>query len=165
MSSLFASCIFLFPFVLLEKKDVDFDSEAKKQVRGSTSTKRSRAAERRRDQINEKMRALQELIPQCNKSDKASMLDEAISYLKSLQLQVQMMSMGYGMQYMPAIGIGVGMGMGMEMGMNRPVMSFPNMLPGSPLPAVAHLGPRFPMPPFHMSCVPATNSSRMQAEN
>lgn len=35
------------------------------------------------------MRALQELIPHCNKTDKASMLDEAIEYLKSLQLQVQ----------------------------------------------------------------------------
>ena len=83
--------------------------------------------QRRRDRINEKMRALQELIPRCNKvyhvydfplylhlplticfsclgyysvdanilhipesqSDKASMLDEAIEYLKSLQLQVQ----------------------------------------------------------------------------
>nr|GEY31852.1 phytochrome interacting factor 3 [Tanacetum cinerariifolium] len=57
---------------------------------------RSRAAEvhnlserRRRDRINEKMKALQELIPRCNKSDKASMLDEAIEYLKSLQMQVQ----------------------------------------------------------------------------
>jgi phytochrome-interacting factor 4 len=45
--------------------------------------------QRRRDRINEKMRALQELIPHCNKTDKASMLDEAIEYLKSLQLQVQ----------------------------------------------------------------------------
>ncbi|XP_014496384.1 transcription factor PIF1 isoform X2 [Vigna radiata var. radiata] len=167
-----------------QSEDVDFESEAKKQVRGSTSTKRSRAAEvhnlserRRRDRINEKMRALQELIPRCNKSDKASMLDEAISYLKSLQLQVQMMSMGCGMvpmmfpgiqQYMPAMGMGVGMGMGMEMGMNRPVMPFPNMLPGSALPAAtaaAHLGPRFPMPPFHMPRVPSPDSSRMQAEN
>nr|KYP70773.1 Transcription factor PIF1 [Cajanus cajan] len=157
----FSSCIFLFHFVLLEIKDVDFESEAKKQARGSTSTKRSRAAEvhnlserRRRDRINEKMKALQELIPRCNKSDKASMLDEAISYLKSLQLQVQMMSMGCGMvpmmfpgiqQYMPAIGMGVGMGMGMEMGMNRPVIPFPNMLPGSAMPAATaatHLGPR-----------------------
>eukprot|EP00256_Glycine_max_P055752 XP_014623005.1 transcription factor PIF1 isoform X2 [Glycine max] len=77
--------------------DVDFESpEAKKQVRGSTSTKRSHAAEvhnlserRRRDRINEKMKALQELIPRCNKSGKASMLDEPIEYLKSLQLQVQ----------------------------------------------------------------------------
>jgi len=86
--------------------------------------------QRRRDRINEKMKALQELIPRCNKvvydllyefcflsptienhidgylyivltcvifvlfsskfqSDKASMLDEAIEYYKSLQLQVQ----------------------------------------------------------------------------
>ncbi|URD75937.1 hypothetical protein MUK42_08970 [Musa troglodytarum] len=59
-------------------------------------TKRSRAAEvhnlserRRRNRINEKMRALQELIPNCNKVDKASMLEEAIEYLKTLQLQVQ----------------------------------------------------------------------------
>lgn len=44
---------------------------------------------RRRGRINEKMRELQELIPHCNKLDKASMLDEAIEYLKSLQLQLQ----------------------------------------------------------------------------
>ncbi|XP_019444411.1 PREDICTED: transcription factor PIF1-like isoform X2 [Lupinus angustifolius] len=165
-----------------QSEDVDFESaEAKKQIRGS-STKRSRAAEvhnlserKRRDRINEKMRALQELIPRCNKSDKASMLDDAIEYLKSLQLQVQMMSMGCGMvpmmfagmhPYMPAMAMG--MGMGMDMGMNRPVMPFPNVLAGSALPAAtaaAHLGPRFPMPPFHMPHVPAPDSSQMQATN
>uniref|UniRef100_A0A5B6Z9K0 Putative transcription factor PIF1-like n=1 Tax=Davidia involucrata TaxID=16924 RepID=A0A5B6Z9K0_DAVIN len=158
-------------------EDVEFESpDAKKQVRGSTSTKRSRAAEvhnlserRRRDRINEKMRALQELIPRCNKSDKASMLDEAIEYLKSLQLQVQMMSMGCSMfpmmfpgiqQYMPP------MGMGMEMGMSRPMMPFPSVLAGSALPtpaAAAHLGPRFPMPAFHMPHIPLPDPSRMQA--
>ncbi|WJX11868.1 hypothetical protein P8452_02427 [Trifolium repens] len=149
-----------------EPEESEFQSEEeKKQVRGSTSsTKRSRAAEvhnlserKRRDRINEKMKALQELIPRCNKSDKASMLDEAIEYLKSLQLQVQMMSMGCGMvpmmfpgiqQFMPTMGMGMGMGLGMEMGMgmNRPVMPFPNMLASSPLPAAtvaAQFGPRF----------------------
>lgn len=35
------------------------------------------------------MKALQNLIPNSNKTDKASMLDEAIEYLKQLQLQVQ----------------------------------------------------------------------------
>ncbi|KAG4996080.1 hypothetical protein JHK85_027519 [Glycine max] len=186
----YATSIFLFPLVSLQK-DVDFESpEAKKQVRGSTSTKRSHAAEvhnlservrRRRDRINEKMKALQELIPRCNKSDKASMLDEAIEYLKSLQLQVQMMSMGCGMvpmifpgiqQYMPPMGMGIGMGMGMGMemgmGMNRSVMPFPNMLASSTLPAAtatAHLGPRFPMPPFHMPHVATPDSSRMQGAN
>ncbi|VAI45809.1 unnamed protein product [Triticum turgidum subsp. durum] len=44
---------------------------------------------RRRSRINEKMKALQILIPNSNKTDKASMLDEAIliEYLKQLRLQ------------------------------------------------------------------------------
>ncbi|KAM7270878.1 hypothetical protein ACFE04_030092 [Oxalis oulophora] len=166
-----------------QSEDIEFESsDTKKQSRGSTSTKRARAAEvhnlserRRRDRINEKMKALQELIPRCNKSDKASMLDEAIEYLKSLQMQVQMMSMGCGMvpmmfpgaqQYMTPMGMGFGMGMGMDMGMSRPMMPFPNAMAGSavlpPNGAAAHLAPRFPMPPFHM---PAHDPSRIQAGN
>ncbi|XP_042498109.1 transcription factor SPATULA-like isoform X4 [Macadamia integrifolia] len=72
------------------------------------SSKRSRAAEvhnlsekRRRRRINEKMKALQNLIPNSNKTDKASMLDEAIEYLKQLQLQVQMLSMRNGLSLYP----------------------------------------------------------------
>ncbi|MBA0636410.1 hypothetical protein Godav_024423, partial [Gossypium davidsonii] len=165
------------------KENAEFESaDTKKQTRGSTSAKRSRAAEvhnlserRRRDRINEKMRALQELIPRCNKSDKASMLDDAIDYLKSLQMQVQMMSMGCGMvpmfpgvqQYISPMGIG--MSMGMDMGIIRPMMSFPNVVAGSALPtsaAAAHLGPRIPMPAFHMPpSVPAPDPSRFQPSN
>ncbi|MBA0742559.1 hypothetical protein Gogos_015607 [Gossypium gossypioides] len=121
-------------------------------ARGGKGFKRSRAAEvhnlseriwmelhkqRRRDRINEKMRALQELIPNCNKVDKASMLDEAIDYLKTLQLQVQIMSMRAGlyvppmmlptgMQHMHATqmayfsSMGFGMGLGMGFGMPFP---------------------------------------------
>ncbi|KAG9439868.1 hypothetical protein H6P81_020033 [Aristolochia fimbriata] len=73
-----------------------------------TGLKRSRAAEvhnlsekRRRSRINEKMKALQNLIPNSNKTDKASMLDEAIEYLKQLQLQVQMLSMRNGLMFLP----------------------------------------------------------------
>lgn len=84
----------------VSQEDEDLDDEAGGLRRSAArSTKRGRTAEvhnmserRRRDRINEKMRALQELIPNCNKIDKASMLDEAIEYLKTLQLQVQMMS-------------------------------------------------------------------------
>ncbi|KAK1363804.1 transcription factor SPATULA [Heracleum sosnowskyi] len=72
------------------------------------SSKRSRAAEvhnlsekRRRSRINEKMKALQNLIPNSNKTDKASMLDEAIEYLKQLQLQVQMLTMRNGLSMYP----------------------------------------------------------------
>ncbi|XP_057422561.1 transcription factor LRL3-like isoform X3 [Lotus japonicus] len=74
----------------------------------SSSSKRSRAAEfhnlsekRRRSKINEKMKALQNLIPNSNKTDKASMLDEAIEYLKQLQLQVQMLMMRNGLSLHP----------------------------------------------------------------
>lgn len=78
------------------------------------SSKRSRAAEvhnlsekRRRSKINEKMKALQNLIPNSNKTDKASMLDEAIEYLKQLQMQVQLLSMRNGLTlhpfYMPGV--------------------------------------------------------------
>nr|UOF76177.1 phytochrome interaction factor 1 [Fraxinus mandshurica] len=166
-----------------QSEDIEFECvDAKKQARGSISTKRSRTAEvhnqserRRRDRINEKMKALQELIPRCNKLDKASMLDEAIEYLKSLQLQVQIMSMGCGMvpvmypgvqQFMPAMGMG--MGMGMEMGMNRPMVPYQSVLPSSPMQnqaAAAHMGARFPMPPFHMSPVPLPEPSRIRVSN
>ncbi|XP_021903373.1 transcription factor SPATULA-like isoform X2 [Carica papaya] len=78
------------------------------RVPARTSSKRSRAAEvhnlsekRRRSRINEKMKALQNLIPNSNKTDKASMLDEAIEYLKQLQLQVQMLSMRNGLSLYP----------------------------------------------------------------
>lgn len=84
------------------------DDVAARSVPPRGSSKRSRAAEvhnlsekRRRSRINEKMKALQNLIPNSNKTDKASMLDEAIEYLKQLQLQVQMLSMRNGLSLHP----------------------------------------------------------------
>lgn len=154
--------------------DLEEDSFGLKEPssgRGSNG-KRSRAAEvhnlserRRRDRINEKMKALQELIPNCNKVDKASMLDEAIEYLKTLQLQVQMMSMGSGlcmapmmlpagmnMQHLRApqfspLGVGMGLGMGMGMGFGMGMIDLngspglipvhPMQFPCSPVPGVS----------------------------
>ncbi|RCV23803.1 hypothetical protein SETIT_5G034000v2 [Setaria italica] len=141
-------------------QDDDLEDESGGARRsGSRGTKRSRTAEvhnlserRRRDRINEKMRALQELIPNCNKIDKASMLDEAIEYLKTLQLQVQMMSMGSGlcippmllpptMQHLqipqiahfPHLGMGLGYGMGVFDMNSSPAVPFPSM-PGAHFP-------------------------------
>ncbi|OEL38586.1 Transcription factor PIF3 [Dichanthelium oligosanthes] len=105
-------------------EDADFDTiDETPASRQPASKRRTRAAEvhnmserRRRDRINEKMRALQELVPHCNKTDKASILDEAIEYLKSLQMQVQIMWMSTGMapmmlpgahQLMPPMGMGL----------------------------------------------------------
>ncbi|CAF1826439.1 unnamed protein product [Brassica oleracea var. botrytis] len=48
----------------------------------------------RRSKINEKIKALQKLIPNSNKTDKASMFDETIEYLKQLQLQFSTLGFG-----------------------------------------------------------------------
>uniref|UniRef100_A0A804RIZ1 BHLH domain-containing protein n=2 Tax=Zea mays TaxID=4577 RepID=A0A804RIZ1_MAIZE len=158
----------MYPFSYLQ--DLDDEPGATRRS-AARSAKRCRTAEvhnlserRRRDRINEKMRALQELIPNCNKVDKSSMLEEAIEYLKTLQLQVQMMSMGTGlcmppaamllpamqqqllhhhpMAHFPHLGMGLGFGMGAAAGFD--------MLP---FPCVA-AGAHFPCPPGAMFGVP-----------
>lgn len=71
-------------------------------------------------------------------------------------------------QYMPAMGMGMGMNMGMDMGISRPMMPYQALMPGSgmPNPAVAaNMGPRFPVPAFHMQPVPVPETSRIQAPN
>ncbi|XP_009129259.2 putative transcription factor bHLH056 [Brassica rapa] len=129
---------------------VDDTEETGEEARGSTSRKRSRAAEmhniserRRREKINEKLKALQELIPRCNKTDKASMLEDAIEYVKSLQLQIQMMSTGgmMPMMYAPNMQRFIAPS---AMGMNRPPFI---PFPGMALPRQVHmvgLGPPYP---------------------
>nr|WAK86076.1 transcription factor bHLH30 [Nothapodytes nimmoniana] len=109
------------------------DHEDKKKATGkpSVSTKRSRAVaihnqseRKRRDKINQKMKALQKLVPNSSKTDKASMLDEVIEYLKQLQAQVNMMSrismspmmlpMAMQQQLQMPMMVPMGMGMGMN---------------------------------------------------
>lgn len=128
----------------------DYQSEDASEManvkKSPSNSKRMRTAEmhnqserKRRVKINDKLRALQELIPNGNKPDKASLLDAVIEYVKLLQSQLQVMSMRTGigipswmipnvnLQHlqMPALpqmrlgtdGVGVGMGMRMGMGM------------------------------------------------
>ncbi|XP_058082014.1 transcription factor PHYTOCHROME INTERACTING FACTOR-LIKE 15-like [Magnolia sinica] len=157
-----------------EYQSEDVEDESVDVRKPGKNAKRSRAAEvhnlserRRRDRINEKMRALQELIPNCNKVDKASMLDEAIEYLKTLQLQVQIMSMGSGlcmppmmlpagiqhmrpppMPHFPPMGVGMGMGMGFGMGMlDMSCSSGRPMIPVHPMHALQFPCSSIPGPP------------------
>ncbi|KAL7125904.1 hypothetical protein ABFS83_14G147700 [Erythranthe nasuta] len=100
------------------------------------STGKSRAAamhnqseKKRRERINQRMQILQKLIPNCNKIDKVSILDDVIEYIKQLQSQVEMMClMNMPSLVMLPLGIhphhlqistidsGVGMGSGMDTG-------------------------------------------------
>ncbi|XP_019082436.1 PREDICTED: transcription factor PIL1-like [Camelina sativa] len=81
-----------------EKTQVHMRTRKPVTKKRKRSTEVHRLSERkRRDEFNKKMRALQDLLPNCYKDDKASLLDEAIKYMRTLQLQVQMMSMGNGL--------------------------------------------------------------------
>ncbi|KAA8520474.1 hypothetical protein F0562_014730 [Nyssa sinensis] len=133
------------------------DGEDKKKTTGksSVSTKRSRAAaihnqseRKRRDKINQRMKTLQKLVPNSSKTDKASMLDEVIEYLKQLQAQIQMMSrmnmspimlpmalqQQLQMSMMAPMGMGLGMGMGMGV-MDMNTIARPNI---TGIPPVLH---------------------------
>ncbi|CAN1328307.1 bHLH transcription factor RHL1 [Linum perenne] len=71
-------------------------SQGKPRVRarrGQATDPHSIAERLRRERIAERMKSLQELVPNANKTDKASMLDEIIDYVKFLQLQVKVLSM------------------------------------------------------------------------
>ncbi|XP_020238951.1 transcription factor PIF4 [Cajanus cajan] len=131
-----------------ESEDQSEETELKsatgnKASQRAGSARRNRAAEvhnlserRRRDRINEKMKALQQLIPHSSKTDKASMLEEAIEYLKSLQLQLQLMWMGSGMAPMMFPGIQhymSQMGMGMATPPFPPAIHNSMQLPRVPL--------------------------------
>ncbi|KAG8076973.1 hypothetical protein GUJ93_ZPchr0006g44082 [Zizania palustris] len=61
--------------------------------RGQATDPHSIAERLRREKISERMNNLQDLVPNTNKADKASMLDEIIDYVKFLQLQVKVLSM------------------------------------------------------------------------
>ncbi|XP_042415430.1 transcription factor PIF1-like [Zingiber officinale] len=137
------------PCLKRKQRDTDYSKDQSEETEESLNAKkqsRNRAAEvhnlserRRRERINERMKALQELLPHCNKTDKASMLEEAIEYLKSLQLQVQMMWMGSGMAQMMFPGEQQYIS-GMEMGMGMAHASVPSMHHAVHLPSLPVVG-------------------------
>ncbi|KAG5081584.1 hypothetical protein AAZX31_02G265700 [Glycine max] len=126
-----------------QSEDTELKSaDGNKASQRTRSSRRNRAAEvhnqserRRRDRINEKMRTLQQLIPNSNKTDKASMLEEAIEYLKSLQFQLQVMWMGGGMTPVMFPGIQHYMS---QMGMGMGAPSLPSIHNPMQLPKVPH---------------------------
>ncbi|TMW98979.1 hypothetical protein EJD97_003261 [Solanum chilense] len=61
--------------------------------RGQATDPHSIAERLRRERISERIKALQELVPSCNKTDRAAMLDEILEYVKFLRLQVKVLSM------------------------------------------------------------------------
>ncbi|XP_057502664.1 transcription factor bHLH84-like [Actinidia eriantha] len=64
----------------------------RKANRGSATDPQSLYARKRRERINERLRILQSLVPNGAKVDISTMLEEAVQYVKFLQLQVKLLS-------------------------------------------------------------------------
>ncbi|CAL9213416.1 unnamed protein product [Arabidopsis halleri] len=80
------------------------DEESDGFTREVPSVTRKGSKRRRSEEMCNKMRTLQQLVPDCHKTDKVSVLDDAIEYMKSLQLQFKVMSMmGMNPYFPPAI--------------------------------------------------------------
>ncbi|KAI3992167.1 hypothetical protein MKX01_015058 [Papaver californicum] len=60
--------------------------------RGSATDPQSLYARKRRERINERLRVLQNLVPNGTKVDISTMLEEAVDYVKFLQLQIKLLS-------------------------------------------------------------------------
>lgn len=75
--------------------------------RGQATDPHSIAERIRREKIAERMRALQDLVPSANRTDRAAMLDEIVDYVKFLRLQVKVLSMSRlgGAQLVPDVPI------------------------------------------------------------
>ncbi|XP_020233246.1 transcription factor bHLH84 [Cajanus cajan] len=68
-------------------------------------------ARKRRERINERLRILQNLVPNGTKVDISTMLEEAVQYVKFLQLQIKLLSSDDLWMYAPIAFNGINMGL------------------------------------------------------
>ncbi|XP_019053425.1 PREDICTED: transcription factor UNE10-like [Nelumbo nucifera] len=114
------------------KREAKVETDCSLSTKKRDATVHNQSERRRRDRINQKMKALQKLVPNSSKTDKASVLDEVIEYMKQLQAQIQIMSVAninmpqmmmpmgmhhhHHLQMSLLARMGMGMGLGMRMG-------------------------------------------------
>ncbi|KAL1342799.1 hypothetical protein HN51_029303 [Arachis hypogaea] len=79
--------------------------------RGSATDPQSIYARRRRERINERLRILQNLVPNGTKVDISTMLEEAVQYVKFLQLQIKLLSSDDLWMYAPIAYNGMNIGL------------------------------------------------------
>ncbi|GMI82697.1 hypothetical protein HRI_001939000 [Hibiscus trionum] len=79
--------------------------------RGSATDPQSLYARKRRERINERLRILQNLVPNGTKVDISTMLEDAVHYVKFLQLQIKLLSSDELWMYAPIAYNGVDVGL------------------------------------------------------
>ncbi|XVF20633.1 hypothetical protein REPUB_Repub12eG0018000 [Reevesia pubescens] len=74
------------------KKQCTDEAKKAKTKSGPSKDPQSIAAKNRRERISERLKILQELVPNGSKVDLVTMLEKAVSYVKFLQLQVKVLA-------------------------------------------------------------------------
>ncbi|KAG2704714.1 hypothetical protein I3760_05G017200 [Carya illinoinensis] len=87
--------------------------------RGSATDPQSLYARKRRERINERLRILQNLVPNGTKVDISTMLDEAVQYVKFLQLQIKLLSSDDLWMYAPLAYNGVDIGLDLKINLPK----------------------------------------------
>ncbi|PIA33216.1 hypothetical protein AQUCO_04200162v1 [Aquilegia coerulea] len=83
--------------------------------RGSATDPQSLYARKRRERINERLKILQNLVPNGTKVDISTMLEEAVEYVKFLQLQIKLLSSDDHWMYSPIAYNGMNIGLDLKM--------------------------------------------------
>ncbi|KAK6938586.1 Myc-type, basic helix-loop-helix (bHLH) domain [Dillenia turbinata] len=86
----------------------------KRASRGSATDPQSLYARKRRERINERLRILQNLVPNGTKVDISTMLEEAVHYVKFLQLQIKLLSSDDLWMYAPIAYNGIGINLDLK---------------------------------------------------
>lgn len=84
-----------------EKSIVPNQSDNARGCKRPSKNLQSLYAKKRRERINEKLRVLQQLIPNGTKVDISTMLEDAVQYVKFLQLQIKVLSSDETWMYAP----------------------------------------------------------------
>ncbi|XP_030473268.1 transcription factor RSL2-like [Syzygium oleosum] len=87
--------------------------------RGSATDPQSLYARKRRERINERLRTLQKLVPNGTKVDISTMLEEAVRYVKFLQLQIKLLSSDDLWMYAPIAYNGMDIGLDLKLNIPR----------------------------------------------
>ncbi|CAN6343550.1 unnamed protein product [Urochloa humidicola] len=100
----------------LESADADARPKGKARGgRGATAEPQSIYARKRRERINERLKILQNLVPNGTKVDISTMLEEAVHYVKFLQLQIRLLSSDDMWMYAPIAYNGMNIGIDLNM--------------------------------------------------
>lgn len=88
--------------------------------RGSATDPQSLYARKRRERINERLKVLQTLVPNGTKVDISTMLEEAVEYVKFLQLQIKLLSSDDHWMYAPIAYNGMDIGLDIKISTPKP---------------------------------------------